>query len=142
MIERMFGTGDKVKVYLAAADAQTVVLAYISTKSLKRALSAAKTPKKGLASDTDVGETMALLPADAQWVGMISPSGFMSLIRGMVGGGVGPGGAPILPGEFPETAPVGFAARLGSSSLDTDFVVPAGLLKATGEFVQKVRGGQ
>jgi hypothetical protein len=52
-----------------------------------------------------------------------------------------PGQAPQLP-ELEETPPVGFSVKLSPGHLDTDMVVPAEVLDAVAELVQKVIAAQ
>jgi hypothetical protein len=139
MFEMMFGPGAKLPVYLAAADRQTVVGVYISQDRLRDALKAARAGTAGLAADPGVMRTAAQLPAGAQWVGYWNLRGTQQFVARMIASLLPD--APIKLPEFPETQPVGFAAKLTASGLDTDMVVPAEVLTAGAKFVRDVMAG-
>ena len=49
-----------------------------------RAIAALKQPAEGLAADADVVKTAAMLPAGAQWVGYVSPSGAVAFVKWII----------------------------------------------------------
>lgn len=142
MMARMFGPGGKIVVYVAAADDQTVVFAYTSKDELRRCLEAVRNPQRSLSADRGVAKTDALLPDDAPWVGYWSPGGTVAFAQRMMSlfDPAGEGGFKLP--DFPETPPVGFAAKLESGELQTDLIVPAAVLKAAGQYVAKIQAMQ
>ena len=138
MMELMFGSGGKMDVYMAAADQQTVVGAYVSPKQLAPAVKAIQEGKPLLTDEAGVAQTAAMLPPGAQWVGFLSPRGGAAFVARMVKAIVPPGaqGVPTIP-EFPETPPIGFGVQLSSSGLDTDLAIPAAVLEAVSQTVRK-----
>ncbi len=139
MMERMFGPGGKIVVYVAAADDQTVVFAYTSEDELRRCLEAVRNPQGSLSADRSVAKTDALLPDDAPWVGYWSPGGTVAFIQRMTSLFASAEEEGFKLPDFPETPPVGFAANLASGELQTDLVVPAAVLKAAGRYVTEIR---
>ena len=138
MLELMFGSGGKMDVYMAAADQQTVVGAYVSPKQLAPAVKAIQEGKPLLTDEAGVAQTAAMLPPGAQWVGLLSPRGGAAFVARMMKAIVPPGtqGVPEIP-EFPETPPVGFGVQLSPSGLDTDLAIPAAVLEAISQTVRK-----
>jgi hypothetical protein len=139
--EKLFGPDGKLRVYIAPADNNTVLMAYVSEENLKQTLANYRSGKSNLGKDPQVAETAALLPDGAQWVGYLSPTGMFRTVRTFVGAVV-PRGQQINLPDFPESPPVGFAVKVTTTELDTDLVFPSKTIKATGEYVQKVRGAQ
>ncbi len=137
MLELMLGSGGKMDVYLAAADQQTVIGAYVTPKQLTPAVKAIQEGKPQLADEAGVAQTVAMLPKGAQWLGFLSPRGAAAFVSRLVTT-VTPPGVPVpnIP-EFPETAPIGFGVQLSTSGLDTDLVVPAAVLEAVSQTVRK-----
>ncbi len=138
MLELMFGSDGKMDIYMAAADQQTVVGAYVSPKQLTPAVKAIQEGKPLLTDDASVAKTAAMLPPGAQWVGVLSPRGGAAFVARMMKAIVPPGaqGVPEIP-EFPETPPLGFGVQLSPSGLDTDLAIPAAVLEAVSQVVRK-----
>ncbi len=139
MMERMFGPGGKIMVYIAAADDHTVVFVYTSKDELRRCLEAVRNPQGSLSADRGVAKTDALLPDDAPWVGYWSPGGTVAFVQRMMAMFVPATEEGFKLPDFPETPPVGFAAKLASGELQTDMVVPAAVLEASGKYVAEVQ---
>ncbi len=137
IMAKMFGADGKMRFYLSKADTHQVVGAYVSPKSLKRAFEAVKNPKTSLAANEDVAKTTAMLLEDPQWVVYISPGGSIQFTNRMISTLLPPELGIAVP-EFPESPPIGFAGKSSQSKVDTDLVVPASVLKAIGEYVEKV----
>jgi hypothetical protein len=140
VFEKMFGPGDRVHTYLAAADDKTLVMSYVSLENLKRALAAAKAPAQGLVADPQTAETTALMPQGAQWIGYASGQGLLSLGQSVLA--AVPGGAPAKLPEMRSAAPIGMSAKLTPAGMNLDLVAPASTLDAIGELVAKLRGGR
>jgi hypothetical protein len=121
MIELMMGKGGKVTAYLGAVDDKTVVMSY-SQDGFSEVLETVKNKGRSLATQEDVAATMKLLPKESQWLGFISPKGVVEFVKVIVTA-VAPGGPGQLP-PFPDTPPVGFAAKMTPQGFDTSLVVP------------------
>ncbi|NQT39738.1 MAG: hypothetical protein HQ581_19740 [Planctomycetes bacterium] len=141
MMAKMFGPGGKIMVYIAAADEHTVVFVYTSRDELRRCIEAVRNPQGSLSADPGVAKTDALLPENAPWVGYWSPGGTVAFVQRMMGMFVPEveKDFKIKIPDFPETPPVGFAANLTSGELQTDLVVPAAVLQATGKYIAEVQ---
>jgi hypothetical protein len=145
MMQAMFGAGGKMKYYVAPANETTAVFGYGTTaEKVGEAVEMVRSAKPGLAGDKDVALTAALLPAGAQWVGYVSPRGYMSMTQRMMQQMMAampdrPGfSEPAIP-PFPQTSPVGMALKATSSGLEGTVVVPSVMLKAVGEYVNTMR---
>jgi hypothetical protein len=128
VFESTFGPGDKLHFYLAAADDKTVVMAYVGPDHLKRALASAKAPGGGLAADPLVGQTSALLPKGAQWMAYIQPPG--------------PGELAPATGAPAAAPPIGLAGKIAPTGITFDIVAPPDALRAIGQTIGAMRGGQ
>ena len=130
------GKGGKVTAYMAAVDANTVVMSY-SEEGFAEALEAAKNRSQSLATQEDVAATMKLLPKESQWVAFISPKGTVEFMKVIVQA-VAPGGPGQLP-PFPETPPVGFGMKMTPQGLDTSLVVPKETLGGISSYALMMR---
>jgi hypothetical protein len=146
MMQAMFGPNNKMKIYLTAANETTLVMGYGTTpEKVGEASEMVRSAKPGFAADKDVAATAALLPAGAQWVGYVSPHGYVNMVRRMMevmmaGMQDRPGfsGAPAIP-AFPQTPPVGMALKATSGGLEASLVVPSAVLKAISEYAATIR---
>jgi hypothetical protein len=136
-IESMIGTSGNLDVYLAAADSDTVVAAYVSKQRLAEALKMAKDADSQLSRDPSIVKAAAALPSGAQWIAFWSPQGTVEFVANMITKIKPEVGAKIP--EFPQTTPVAFAERLSPEAVDIDVVVPADVLKAIPEFIKSVK---
>ncbi len=139
-IEAMLGTSGKLDVYLAAADSDTVVVAYVSEQRLVEALEVAKNPDRQLSADPSIAKAAAELPSDAQWIAFWSPRGTFEFAANMIGK-IAPEAQGKIP-AFPKTSPVAFAERLSTEGVDIEIQVPADLIKAISEFIGTVKAKQ
>jgi hypothetical protein len=136
-LELMLGSQDELVVYIAAANPQMVVGAYISQERLVEAIHAANRTDGQLSGDASVKKTAAMLSAGSQWVALASPRGTLQFVGRMMAQ-LAPNLPTAIP-EFPETSPVGFAMQLTPAGLETDLAIPADVLRAAAELVQKAR---
>ncbi len=138
IMEKMFGPGGKMVVFMAPADKHTIVAAYTGKKLLQECLEVAQGTKPGLAADPDVAKTAAMLPAGAQWVGYISPKGTIDFIKRVIPVFTPEGiDAPELP-EFPQTPPIGFGVKTTPDGVQSQTVVPAAVIKGIAGFVGEI----
>jgi hypothetical protein len=140
ILQMMFGPTNKMTAYLAVASESMVVMGYgTPPERVGELIDLVRSGKAGLAGDADLTATAALLPAGAQWVGYVSPRGYMGLVQRMfremaatMGAG---GGLPFSLPPFPQTPPVGVAVQASAGTLDSTLVVPSAVLKAAGQYV-------
>jgi hypothetical protein len=137
VMELMFGSSS-MNTYIAAADPTTVVAAYVSPTQLVNAVQAIREGKPPLTDEAGVAQTLAMLPPDAQWLGLVSPRGGAAFMSRMFLAVAPPGtpGVPEIP-QFPETPPIGIGMVLSPSGLDTVVAIPATVLETVSEMVQK-----
>jgi len=137
MLQLMLGSSGKLDIYLAAADQQTVIGAYVSPKQLTPAVKAIQEGKPQLIDEAGVAQTVAMLPPGAQWLGFLSPRGAAQFVARLTKV-VAPPGVPVpeIP-EFPETPPIGFGVQLSPAGLDTDLAVPASVLEAVSQTIRQ-----
>jgi hypothetical protein len=140
---KIFGPGGKFKTTLVAVDKQTIVVSFADhAPSITRAIAALKQPADALAADSDVAQTAAMLPADAQWVGYFSPSGAVAFAKWIVTTMTPEGGfRPNIP-DFPASPPIGLAAKALPGELQTEAVLPPSVVEAIGKYVGLVRSAE
>ena len=141
MMEKMFGPGGKMTIYMAVADEHTVVWGYTSEDLVRRGMKALSAPKQGLAGDEGVAGTAALLPPNAPFVGYWSPKGTVDFVKRMIPA-VTPGAdvASKVP-DFPQTPPIGCAATASGAELRAHLVIPAEVVEALGGYIKEIRAG-
>jgi hypothetical protein len=148
MSKMMFGTDGEMKIYLAAADKQTIIGSYVSQDGLEQALRLFRDGGEVFADGPGIATTTGMFPEDAQWIGYWSPSGTVQFVKRAVAAM-----APQVPAEVPafgDSSPVGFALKMAPDVIETDMVVPADVLQAgsvfagqiIAEFPQPPDGGQ
>ncbi len=133
----LFGEGSDAAMYLIAIDQTTVLVGYASSASVVATAKAIREHKPSLVEDAAVAQTLAMLPSDAQWVGLISPRGGVSFASRLVATFSPEAAAEAQIPELPETPPVGLGALVSPSACDTYFVVPAAVLEAASAAIQK-----
>jgi hypothetical protein len=138
MFENLFGPGGKMMMYVAAADDQTIVGAYVSKDLLKKAIASVRNPTASLSADAGIAKTAPLLPQGAQWVGYINPKGVVDFgVR--IARLVMPDAAGFELPPFPETQPVGFAIKATKEGLETDLVLPSTVIESVYAYVMRFR---
>lgn len=136
-MESMFGPDGKLHIYVAAADPQTVVLAYASADNFRRGLAAVRSGQPELAADPQTAITAKLLPGDSPWVGYMSPHGTIAFARNMVSQ-FAPPVAMMMP-PFPDSPPIGMAVKLKADRLEANAIVPVEVMQAAIDYAAKVR---
>jgi len=139
MMEKMFGRGGRITIFMAAADEHTIVAAYTKRAMLVRSLRVARGIEPGLAAEKNVAVTVAMLPPGAQWVGYWNPKGTIDYFNRIIPVFAPKPEADFRLPDFPATPPIGFAAKTDSDGLRGYMVVPAPVLKAIGEFVVEAK---
>jgi hypothetical protein len=136
MMELMFGSGDTMDVYMAVADDQTVVGAYVSRSNLVDLLESLEQGQDQLASMPEVAETIGEMDAGAHMIGLWSPQGTLAMVK-RVALAMDPNAAVQIP-ELGATPPIGMAVQLSPNIVDTDVVIPAQVLKTVAALVQQL----
>ncbi|MCI0684636.1 MAG: hypothetical protein L0Y71_21275 [Gemmataceae bacterium] len=134
MFKKLFGPDGKMTAAMAARDGQTIVMRYTKADGLKELLDG-KT--KGLADQA--GALMVAKgfpPAGAQWLFYVSPKGATQFADRAVKSFLP---IPINIPQFPETPPVGVAARINGQGFELHAVIPAGVVNGVGEFVDQLK---
>ena len=139
VFEKMFGDSGKMTISMVAADPKTVLMRYSSAAALKADLQTFKDRKGGLATDADVAKATAQLPKDAQWAMYISPHGGLQFVNRMMTLMGAPAQQKLPP--FPVTPPVAFGVKLSSGGLESQLVVPVGVLQGIGTFSRVMKAG-
>jgi hypothetical protein len=143
ILERLFGSADKITATAVAVDDHTIVTVYATPEKAKKLIQATKA-KGGLAARAGVVKVGARLPKGAQWVGYISPRGSITWVKRIVAILPLPQ-EPNIP-EMAKSEPVGMAVRVTAGGMEGELLVPAPALEAVARFVREVRkqqgGGQ
>jgi len=135
LFEVMYGPGGKMAFFMAVAGEKTV--AFGSTEELLKGAIESAGGAKSLSADEALQKTAARLPAGAQWVGYFSPQGTVELINRAIPALAPPGAPKITLPAFPDTPPVGYAAKAAGGRIDLEMVVPPKLLESvTGYFMR------
>jgi hypothetical protein len=135
-LEQMFGPGGTMTAYLAVADKETVAFTYESQQNLTQAIAARGEP--GLAADEQLRQTSSLLTKQPHGVFYLSPHGMVQFAKYMMANMPLPPGAFDLP-AFPESPPVGAAARIDATGVDFEAVAPKAMVAALAEYVELIK---
>jgi len=142
MFKQLILGGDKIVAYITAVDQKTVVMTY-SEEAIGPFADDIKQGKPGLADDAQIKTTAAMLPAELNWVGFVNAGGYMELVKKFMGVAMAGNGAagflPLIP-PFPDAPPIGFSARVNSTSLEGHIVVPMGLAETVRDYVMQLQG--
>jgi hypothetical protein len=131
------GPDGKLKMYVAPADEHAVVMAYTSPERLKEAIEFYKSKQPGLSADAGIAKVAAKLPAGSQFIGYMSVSGMAKMVKQMMAT-VPEAQAAAIP-DLPDIPPVGFAAKVSPTGVESHFIVTAETLRAIGDAVAKAR---
>ena len=136
IMEILLGKGDKMNVYMAAADKNTVLGSYVSKQHLVEALTSFGRGDDQLSDVPNVASTLGKLDQDAQIIGLWSPQGTLAFASRFVSA-INPQAAASIP-QLSDTSPLGFSVKLSSVGLDTDTVIPADVLKTITGLIQQI----
>jgi len=136
IMEIMFGEGDKMNVYMAAADKNTVLGSYLSKQNLVEVLTSFERGEDQLSAVPNVASTVGKLDRDAQFIGLWSPQGTLAFASRLASA-IDPRAAANIP-QLGDTSPVGFSVKLSSIGLDTETVIPADVLKTIAGLIQQI----
>ncbi len=138
MMQMMMGPGGQMKIFLAPVDGHTIVMCYTSLERLKSAIDFYKSKQRGLSSDPSVAQVAAMLPEGSQFVAYVSLGGMAKVVQQFAA--AIPGARPAAIPDFPDSPPVGMAAKVSPSGVEGQLVVTAETLRAIGDVVAKARG--
>jgi hypothetical protein len=138
MIGKIFGDDGKMKITLVQIDGTTVVSGIGSEPQITRAVKLMRSGAAGADGSASIGKTARLLPETVGFTCFMSPRGAVAWVSRLLETFLPSGTAPKIP-PMPETAPIGFAARLGPDQLETETVVPAETLEAIGGYIEQLR---
>jgi hypothetical protein len=138
MMEAMFGEGGKMRMYLVAANDDTVVMGIGAEEDVAKAIERVKSPESGFLESATVQTTVKLLDPQAPWQGYLSPQGCVQWFTRMITKMMAQfgGGGPTIP-EYLETPPVGFAMNIAAGQLSGEMVVPVEALQGLADFIEK-----
>jgi hypothetical protein len=129
------GPDNKFTVTTVAIDKHTLLLRYTSPDNMKPFLQSYRAKADGLAGEANVAKTTALLPANPQWLAVISPAGAVDMANHVL--------SLAMPGmqipRFPQTPPLGVGCKLSADGLESRLVVPAGTLQAIGAYARQLK---
>lgn len=137
LMEKFYGPGG-LTMYLAAADDDTVLMAYTDTALLREALRIANDEPRQFSQDQNIVSTSRQLPTSAHAIGYWSPAGTIAFVNRMLQLVSGPEAGVRLP-VFPQTPPVGWTITVTPEVVTTDTVIPAEIFEALGPYVQQVQ---
>jgi hypothetical protein len=109
-------------------DITNVLFSYGSEKTIERMMTALQSGEPGLDQEASIKKIKTLLPKDAGLVAYLSPRGMAAWVKNIATTLMPPGMLGEIP-EFPETAAIGFSAKMVPGGLETELVVPAELPK-------------
>jgi len=135
MMQMMMGPGGQMKIFLAPVDGHTIVMCYTSLERLKSAIDFYKSKQRGLSSEADVATVAAMLPEGSQFVAYFKLGGMAKVVQQFAA--AIPGARPAAIPDFPDSPPVGMAAKVSSSGVEGHLIVTAATLRAVGDVVAK-----
>jgi hypothetical protein len=140
MMKAIMGKDGKLDAWIVPADEHHVVMGYVSKENILKTVEAIKKGEAGFADDASIAKTAALLPKDALSVGYLSPQGLVDFGKRAAALFLPPQ-VPVeqLVPDFPQTPPIGLAVTAPPHELQTVLVVPNEVIKAIGEYVEKVK---
>jgi hypothetical protein len=133
LLEAMYGKSGKMRITLVAVAKDTILMPYVAAAESEGIVKAYR--KGGKTTLPGVVKVSGLLPRGSQWIGYISLSGVMDLVRQAASL---EGQAEKIP-QFPKTPPIGFAVKAGGGVVEGHLVMPAETLRALGQLVKQLR---
>jgi len=138
MMQAMFGEGGKMRIYLTAADRNTILGTYVSAQHLVSAVADLQSGKASFSRMPDVEKVHGLLPPDAMMVGYWSIGGTVNFLRATLK--TAAPNRPFSIPDFPETLPIGLAVNTSDGGIESTMVVPFEVSKTIAEFVRAMSG--
>lgn len=138
ILEAMFGEDGKFHQMLVAVDEKTIVYGMAQQDQLTTVIDHVKKGETSLSVTDEVQATVKLLPENAPWKLMISPSGCVKWVSRIVNEFMVHlnGGTVEIP-EFGACPPVGISMDLVDSRLEFDMVWTVDTLRALAEYIKE-----
>jgi hypothetical protein len=137
MMEAMFGEDAKMRVYILAADENTIIMAVGPEASVAASAKRAAAGESGLAGAPTVQTTVALLDSSAPWTGFVSPQGCVTWFERAFTTFAGALGGPTITfPEYPAGPPIGFSMGLTEGQLRGEMIVPTQTLKDVAAYIK------
>ncbi|MBX9680457.1 MAG: hypothetical protein K2X38_16990 [Gemmataceae bacterium] len=133
MLEKMFGSGTKMTVTMAAADPQTVIFSYLPASKMKGIVESFASEKQ-LRTEGINEKTLKNLVADPFFTILWSPKETAELVRAV---------AKDFGQELPipavgQTPPIGIAGRATATTTEIQLLVPVEVIEEIGKLYQKL----
>ncbi len=138
VMEKLFGPGGKLRLWIVPADDATVLLAVATPEQVATALKMLDRKRPVDWGTKKISEVNHLLPADADWRLFFNPHDYYQWLRRQTDALVG---VPVIGGplvkDFPASPPLGVAGGIRGSELWIEAAAPAETIKGAGVFVAK-----
>jgi hypothetical protein len=139
-MEKLFGPGGKLTLFLAKVDDRTALLAAATPDQLAMMLDRLDRKRPIDWTAPQLAAANHLLPDEAAWRAFFSPHGYTTWAARQMDAIVG---APVIGGplvkEFPATPPIGVAGGIRGEELWLDIAVPLETIRGAAEYLQKTR---
>lgn len=136
-MEKFFGPGGKLRLWIVRVDDQTVLLAAATPEQVAAALNAFDRKQQLDWTRSELAPAANLLPEQADWRLLFSPHHYDKWQRRQKDAITGPVfGGPLVK-EFPPSPPIGIAGRFRGGELRIDAAVPAETIQGAGAFLKK-----
>ncbi|MCI0333085.1 MAG: hypothetical protein L0228_07670 [Planctomycetes bacterium] len=135
-MERFFGPGGKLRVWLVQVDDQTVLLAAATPEQVTKGLQLLNRKLPTAWNQPELSTANRLLPEQSDVRLFMSPHGRSKWHRRLSEAMTGPHFGPPAK-EFPESPPIGFAGEVRGNELWLDAAVPAETIQSAGTFRKK-----
>jgi hypothetical protein len=130
VLGKLLGNEGIIRSYLTVADDHTLVMAY-SKEQLQHAVAHVRSGAAGLEANEPIGNTRKLLPEGAQWGAYISPQGVVQWVDMLLKQFEVQVNLPA----FPDSDPIGLAARISPEALDAELVLPESVIAGIGQYI-------
>lgn len=137
-MEKFFGPGGKLRMWIVPVDDATVLLAMATPEQVAAALGVLDHKRPIDWSAREISEPNRLLPTEADWRLFFSPHAYYDWLRRQTDAIVG---VPVIGGplvkDFPASPPIGIAGGFRDSELRIEVAAPADTVKSAGAFLKK-----
>jgi hypothetical protein len=136
-MEKFFGPGGKMRLWVAPVDDQVVLLAAATPEQVADAWQVLARNEAPNLERAALAPANALLPRQSDWRLFFDPHGYNAWHRRQTDAMTGPvlGGRPAK--DFPSSPPIGAAGGIRDDELWLDVAVPAATIQSAGEYRKK-----
>jgi hypothetical protein len=139
-MEKFFGAGGKLRLWIVPADDTTVLLAMATPDQMTTILKALDRKQKLDWNRGDLSDVSALLPAQSDWRFFVDPDRYVDWLRRETAAVVG---VPVIGGplvkEFPASPPIGLAGGFRANELWLNVAALAPTVKAADLYLTRSR---